>query len=213
MLNCVSLSLSLRRCHSSSAADLGDRWAGRAHAILVAYLPAELLFHLPSPVLSEEDGEGDGSGGRARFLEALSDGQLLCIAYNAALRASTRPWGFVPDSSIHDVLAHAADTTADEKNRRSSSSSAFDGGSGGGGGAAAAQSATTKIGTTYRRFENLRTWAAANKLRYSLNFVRLDAKRVARSENGWMEMLEGAVVRWAEKVVEEKRVEVDEEGG
>lgn len=42
---------------------------------------------------------------RISFLTALSSGQLLCIAYNACVRKSRQPWGFVSKDGIHDILA------------------------------------------------------------------------------------------------------------
>jgi len=36
-------------------------------------------------------------------------------------------------------------------------------------------------------------------------FILFDAKTVARREDGWDTMLEGAVMRWVEEVVNDKR--------
>ena len=70
----------------------------RVHACLAAHLPAILLAHLPSydPAAPET---------ATALLDTLSHGQLLCMAYNAVLRKSQRPWGFIPSSSIHDIIA------------------------------------------------------------------------------------------------------------
>jgi len=63
------------------------------HALLVALLPASLLLHLPT------------SPDRADLLNALSSGQLLCVAYNIGARQSRKPWGYINDESIHDIVA------------------------------------------------------------------------------------------------------------
>jgi hypothetical protein len=100
----------------------------RAHALLVALLPASHLSHLPT------------SPNRPDLLNALSSGQLLCIAYNISVRQSRRPWGYINDDSIHDIVAleHAlstseADGSQAEKGRKS---------------------------WTFRRTDNLRLWGA-----------------------------------------------------
>jgi len=68
---------------------------GRLFSCLVSHLPAELLPHLAPP-----HGE---HGSRLNFLDSLSDGTLLCLAYNTILRQSQRPWGFIPVESIHNL--------------------------------------------------------------------------------------------------------------
>ena len=101
----------------------------RAHALLVALLPASLLSHLPT------------SPDRAKFLNALSSGQLLCVAYNIGVRQSRKPWGYINDDSIHDIVAledalsaaSAVDSSQAEKGRK---------------------------GWTFRRTDNLRLWGA-----------------------------------------------------
>ncbi|WAR62777.1 hypothetical protein PtB15_15B365 [Puccinia triticina] len=69
---------------------------GRLFSCLVSHLPPELLSHLVPP-----HGE---YGSRIGFLDSLSDGTLLCLAYNAVLRKSQRPWGFIPVESIHNLV-------------------------------------------------------------------------------------------------------------
>ncbi len=100
----------------------------RTQALLVALLPATLLPHLPGP----QD--------RAEFLNALSSGQLLCLAYNAGIRQSRKPWGYINADSIHDIIALEAalmksevDGSQEEKGRK---------------------------GWTFRRTDNLRLWGA-----------------------------------------------------
>jgi hypothetical protein len=100
----------------------------RAHALLVALLPASLLPHMPT------------SPDRAELLNALSSGQLLCIAYNIGVRQSRKPWGYINDDSIHDIVAledalsaSGADGSQAEKGRKS---------------------------WTFRRTDNLRLWGA-----------------------------------------------------
>ncbi|EFP87511.1 uncharacterized protein PGTG_13882 [Puccinia graminis f. sp. tritici CRL 75-36-700-3] len=69
---------------------------GRLFSCLVSHLPHELLSHLVPP-----HGE---FGSRIGFLDSLSDGTLLCLAYNTVLRKSQRPWGFIPVESIHNLV-------------------------------------------------------------------------------------------------------------
>lgn len=107
---------------------------GRAHGLLSAFLPVHLLSGL-GPATSRTD-----------FLGSLSSGQLLCVAYNACVRKSKRPWGYVNKDSIHDIIAL-------EKAQAE--------GEGG-------DAARNKKGWTFRRTDNLRLWVGALKLRYML---------------------------------------------
>ncbi|KAF8260485.1 hypothetical protein EI94DRAFT_1811598 [Lactarius quietus] len=178
----------------------------RSHALLVSLLPASLLSHLP------------GSQDRTEFLNALSSGQLLCLAYNTGVRQSRKPWGYINADSIHDIFAledalakSEADGSQEEKGRK---------------------------GWTFRRTDNLRLWGAAVKIRYLLPIVSpalpdvpvlkpnptgdavppspssskfseppvfFDAREVARRDDGWEDMLERILFRWTLAVVEERR--------
>ncbi|KAG6330167.1 hypothetical protein ID866_8921, partial [Astraeus odoratus] len=94
---------------------------GRAHALLYALLPEDLRSTLPAP------------SQKSAFLHALSSGQLLCVAYNTAVRRSRKPWGFISIDSIHDIISLEQSTgDSDEKG---------------------------KTGWTFRRSDNLRLWA------------------------------------------------------
>lgn len=99
----------------------------RAHALLVALLPASLLSHLPN------------SPDRT-FLNALSSGQLLCVAYNIGVRQSRKPWGYINDDSIHDIVAL----------ENALSASTVDG----------SQAEKGRKSWTFRRTDNLRLWGA-----------------------------------------------------
>lgn len=105
-----------------------DGELSRPHALLVALLPAFLLPHLPT------------SPDRVELLNALSSGQLLCIAYNIGVRQSRKPWGYINDDSIHDIVA-LEDALA---------ASAVDG----------SQAEKGRKGWTFRRTDNLRLWGA-----------------------------------------------------
>jgi hypothetical protein len=109
-----------------------DLLVGRAHALLSAFLPATLFPALlpPSP--------------REAFLESLSSGQLLCVAYNTCVRKSKKPWGYISKDGIHDILALEQAAARD---------------SGGGGGDESKAQAEVKKGWTFRRIDNLRIWA------------------------------------------------------
>lgn len=108
-----------------------NNFAARLHALLTTHLPPNLLNHLPP--------YGFKSADREPFLTRLSDGQLLCVGYNAVVRRSRKQWGFIGTTSIHDILA------LEEKER-----------------AAQINGTVSKkpIGWTFRRAENLRLWAA-----------------------------------------------------
>ncbi|KAI0262095.1 hypothetical protein BC834DRAFT_1043661 [Gloeopeniophorella convolvens] len=184
----------------------GDPLA-RTHALLAALLPASLLPKLPP------------SSDRAALLEGLSSGQLLCTAYNTGVRQSRKPWGYISQDSIHDILAL--------ENALAES------------GANGAQAERGRKGWTFRRSDNLRLWGAALKLRYMLPIISpaspdvptlkpnptgvesvptspsatkfpgepifFDARVVARKEDGWEDMLERVLLRWTSAVVEECR--------
>lgn len=66
---------------------------GRLHALLIAFLPPNLL-----PILPVEPTD------RAALLKALSSGQLLCVAYNVGVRRSRKPWGYISKDAIHDIV-------------------------------------------------------------------------------------------------------------
>ncbi|RDX45749.1 hypothetical protein OH76DRAFT_1486063 [Lentinus brumalis] len=92
------------------------------------------------------------SSDHAEILLALSSGQILCNAYNTGVRRSRQPWGYVNRDAIHDIAALEESRAAE--------------GSEGG-----------KRGWTFRRTDNLRLWAAALKLRYSLPIILPSSKR------------------------------------
>jgi hypothetical protein len=212
---------------------------GRAPALLLFFLPSHLQAVLGTlPPTS-----------RTSFLTTLSSGQLLCIAYNACVRKSRQPWGFVSKDGIHDILALEREASRN--------------GTGDEGG---------KKVWTFRRTDNLRLWvgyvmlflaviftscspmfflslSSALKIRYTLPIhipshlsgtpistplgsssspspkmqsftfpsklktdhgrespIVFDARVVARKEEGWEDMLERVLIRWVDKVVEERRV-------
>ncbi|KAF8198375.1 hypothetical protein K438DRAFT_1824288 [Mycena galopus ATCC 62051] len=184
---------------------------GRAHAVLSAFLPPTLLATLNSP------------SQREAFLECLTSGQLLCVAYNTCVRKSKKPWGYISKDGIHDILAleqAAREGGADETKAQ----------------------AEVKKGWTFRRIDNLRLWAGALKIRYLLPIVApvqpgtatpnsntplnspaaapvpqrfnpeqppviFDAKVVARRDPGWDVILENTMLRWVQRVVAERRGE------
>lgn len=66
---------------------------GRSHTLLANFLPSSLLPALGPP------------NSRTEFLLSLSSGQLLCVAYNACVRKSKKPWGFISKDSIHNIIS------------------------------------------------------------------------------------------------------------
>jgi len=192
----------------------------RTHALLVHLLPSNMLRLLPTPYTD-----------RIQLLQALSSGQLLCVAYNAGVRRSRKPWGYINKDAIHDIAA--LEEGADAISAGSTET------------AEAAEK--RKTGWTFRRTDNLRLWAGALKIRYLLPLttppvpssqkksiasdeaetirsaspitptqtkassaeppIVFDGKIIARKDDGWLEMLETVVLRWVSAVAQEKRGE------
>jgi hypothetical protein len=186
-----------------------DSELGRAHNILFTFLPANVLPSLPSATE------------RTKLLDVLSSGQLLCLAFNACVRRSRNPWGFINTLSIHDILSLERD--------------ASDNSSGGKQG----EKDKAQRGWTFRRTDNLRLWVGALKIRYTLPIISsvpivpimppslvgpspassptkirfpknetpilFDALLVAKHDPGWEDMLEKLVLRWVQAVVDERR--------
>ena len=102
--------------------------------MLIHLLPTSLLHLLPQaanltwPLLAD----------------ALSSGQLLCNAYNAGVRRSRKPWGYINGDSIHDVAALEAEAIAKEGNGNDEKP----------------EKKSPKTGWTFRRTDNLRLWGA-----------------------------------------------------
>ncbi|KAG8949037.1 hypothetical protein FRC04_009111 [Tulasnella sp. 424] len=189
----------------------------------LAHLPPQLFEHLP-PYKSSAD--------RESLLIRLSDGQLLCHAYNAIVRRSRKQWGFIGAASVHDIISlEAKQKEVDAKK---------------------------VIGWTFRRMENLRLWAAALKLRHLVALAPpshsppmrpsaplsllpsqptspvkpsmqstiaphvvpvtisrvlnsmgppapFDAKLIAKREEGWDKMLQVSLLRWVDAILKETR--------
>ncbi|KAI0370675.1 hypothetical protein BV20DRAFT_1018332 [Pilatotrama ljubarskyi] len=127
-------------------------WAKRSTFVGDDYSRLLALFtaFLPSELLQLLPMD---SSDRTGVLRALSSGQLLCTAYNTGVRKSRKPWGYVSKDAIHDIAALELAQAAE-------------------GGTEAG-----KRGWTFRRTDNLRLWAAALKLRYSVPIVLPNSKR------------------------------------
>ncbi|KAE8226629.1 hypothetical protein CF319_g801 [Tilletia indica] len=84
-------------------------WSGRVSGglkqrLLILFdeiLTSDLRLHLRS--------KGSDS---ASILSTLADGHLLCLAYNAALRRSRRPWGFIREEDIHALVGNTVPAEA-----------------------------------------------------------------------------------------------------
>ncbi|KAI5474972.1 hypothetical protein MNV49_002156 [Pseudohyphozyma bogoriensis] len=151
--------------------------AARAHAIIASHLPSAILSRLVAPETSV-----------AGFWDSLSDGFLLSHAYNLVLRASSRPFGFIPEKGIHDLSVTKE----------------------GGVGATFRRVENLGVWAAALKFRYLlaldppRPSATTSSTSEAEAF---SAKAIARKEEGWKERLEFAVLAWAEKVVAEKREE------
>ena len=172
--------------------------------MLVAQLPASLLQYLVAP-LDKPDSSNTA------FLECLSDGQLLCLAFNSAIAQSSRRWAFIPTEQIHDLISLTAQQPTSRtslESRRAPSELSESGDS-------------ARIGLTFRRLENLRLFLAALRLRYGVSLlpshqrekgtskdagaeaVEVDLKVVSRKDPGWEAMMERIVFSWTRAVVNE----------
>ncbi|EJD38347.1 hypothetical protein AURDEDRAFT_139582 [Auricularia subglabra TFB-10046 SS5] len=156
----------------------GDDFDERAHALLANLLPATLLPLLPL------------DGNRSELLAALSSGQLLCTAYNVAVRKSKKPWGYIDPDAIHDIANEAAEK---EKKvwtfRRIENLRLF--------------AAALKL-----RYLVPLVSPGQNAPPGPEPPIVFDARVVGKLEPGWEEVLERTVRRWVDAVVAEKRAEL-----
>ena len=129
---------------------------GRLYSFIAAHLPPELLSFLPTAPPSPQDPfissptptSGIDDGFRERLLTVLSDGQILCTAYNLAVRRSRNPWGYIHLENVHDLL----DVSKEPENEQLELDMSL--------GSSQRTNAKAKSGWTFRRTENLRYWAA-----------------------------------------------------
>jgi len=196
-------------------------------AVLHHLLPPELSQHLPPADLPPD---------REALLLALSSGQLLCVAYNVGIRRSKKPWGYINKTAIHDIAAleaenrtKAAQEQASGKKRtwtfrRTENLRLW----------AACVPAAPQLSTTHhitRSALKLRymlplisssqlngTSSQTNTPLPSPSVATIafhqvapptlfDAPTVAKREEHWEDMLEAALFKWVEAVVNEKRAE------
>ncbi|KAJ3825702.1 hypothetical protein F5880DRAFT_1550482 [Lentinula raphanica] len=122
-----------------------DNDLDRAHSLLLSLLPPHLHHALLPPSSSPPS---SSPSAHASFLQSLSSGQLLCIAYNAGVRKSKKPWGYINKEGIHDILALQSQNQNQGQGTQG-----------------------TQTGWTFRRSDNLRLWVGALKLRYMLPIV------------------------------------------
>ncbi|SCV67764.1 BQ2448_5375 [Microbotryum intermedium] len=175
-----------------------DHVLERFYDILETYLDAEVLkdFHKSSESTSpSSSGAEDQSQWRSTFLDVLSNGYLLLLAFNSIVRASDQPFGFVSPPSIH---AFPSDTYAATDQRVSMDASGEN-----------KNASTRKLGDLYRRTENLQHWIGAIKFRYllDLNKTGLDAKLIAKKGEGWEVQLKKGLREWVEAILRESRIE------
>ncbi len=122
----------------------------RLLSFLIYHLPSELLSFLPYPPTPPSSPIASPSSAqktfRSKLLDILSDGQIICTAYNGAVRKSKKPWGFIQLETVHDLLGLTEDSGADEEKDLMTLGSHL--------------SNKGKVSWTFRRTENLRYWAA-----------------------------------------------------
>ncbi|KAI0314573.1 hypothetical protein OF83DRAFT_1165174 [Amylostereum chailletii] len=192
-------------------ASFKDDLQSRTRALLSSLLPPTLLPLLPP------------AGDREQLLQVLSSGQLLCVAYNTGVRRSRKPWGYISKDGIHDIVALEAARAAGEHADMGQKAWTFrrtdnlrlwaaalkirymlpivvpaapvtdllppSGGEHGHGHAHAHAPSTVKFPHDERP-------------------IHFDARVVARRDEGWEEMLEGALERWVRAVVDERRGDI-----
>jgi hypothetical protein len=71
---------------------------------------------------------------------SLSSGQLLCAAYNAGVRKSKKPWGYINKTAIRDIAALELEDSNTQEGE--------------------GEKEKRQKAWTFRRTENLRLWAA-----------------------------------------------------
>ncbi|CED85135.1 hypothetical protein [Phaffia rhodozyma] len=175
----------------------------RLHSLLSYHLPPYLATYIPPLTSPLPD-----------FLNDLTDGQLLCYAHNFAVRRSRKPWGFIPDNEIHDVIGERErnqlepfliDTVAIERSGGTISRRQSDG------------LVKHRKEYLFRRVQNMGNFAAAIKLRYLVPLIQsnavnptpesifFDHQMVAKRAPGWEQMLEKAIHSWIDRITEEER--------
>ncbi|EMD35736.1 hypothetical protein CERSUDRAFT_156446 [Gelatoporia subvermispora B] len=189
---------------------------GRLRALLAASLPSHLQALLPP---APPDG--------AALLKVLSAGQMLCVAYNTGVRRSRKPWGYVSKDAIHDIVAlelQSSEDSTSEKNKRGwtfrrtdnlrlwaaalklrylipiTSPSSLE---------PIKRSRTPTPGDTPTGTPSISP--SPSTIRFPgvtmEDSITFDAPLVARLDNGWEDMLESAVLKWVDAVVDERRGE------
>ncbi|KAG8698296.1 hypothetical protein FRC09_007306 [Ceratobasidium sp. 395] len=173
----------------------GSDLIARTNALLRYFLPPPLVSLLPE------------SPTRESLLSCLSDGQMLCVAYNAAVRKSKKAWGFINAQSIHDTAA----ATSEEKTagsltfRRKENLGLW---------AAALKlryvidivPAGSKTSHPTRHFHQAPAPAAPETGAEDVAASNLFSPiLIAKHEHGWEDMLERAIWEWVNAVVTETK--------
>ncbi len=124
----------------------------------------------------------DTSGDLDALLALVSDGFLLCQAFNEVVRRSAKPWGYISSREMHDLEAEEAALLHKEAQRlrqaqqgeaptfqtRSARANDIIESENGGVGEIGKATQSSRPGWTFRRTENLRVWAAALRLRHGI---------------------------------------------
>ncbi|KAG9118457.1 hypothetical protein FRC07_007025 [Ceratobasidium sp. 392] len=174
----------------AGAEPFGSDLIARTNALLRYFLPPTLVSLLPT------------SPTRDTLLSCLSDGQMLCVAYNSAVRKSKKAWGFINTQSIHDTAA----ATSEEKTagsftfRRKENLGLW---------AAALKlryvidivpAGPKTSNTTTRHFHQAPAPEAE-----SVGANEFSPIVIAKHEHGWEDMLERAIWEWVNAVVTETK--------
>ncbi|CAE7057597.1 unnamed protein product [Rhizoctonia solani] len=170
----------------------GSDLIARTNSLLRYLLPLHLVTCLPiAPT-------------RDTLLEALSDGHLLCVAYNAGVRKSKKAWGFINAESIHETaLATSEEQAAGSWTfRRKENLGLW----------AAALKLRYVIdivpvdhSTVPTRHFHQAPLAETSHLQYAPN--QFSPSVVAKHGLGWQDMLERAMWEWVNAVVTERKLQ------
>lgn len=143
------------------------------------------------------------------LLLILADGYVLCRVFNLSVARSKYAWGFIQEQQIQLCEPNTSVALLLSSNSDADVSVSSD------------ISRGEHRGWTFRRAENLRVWAAALRLRYSIqsssaaihgskvhpknnvDVIEFDPSIVARKQQGWQEMLLQLITIWVNAVASE----------
>ncbi|KAK0567972.1 hypothetical protein OC861_002423 [Tilletia horrida] len=159
-------------------------------------LPADLRQHLQTRRLDTSEA----------LLQVLADGHLLCLAYNAALRRSRRPWGFIREDDIHALVGNTSAPEAAKwtfrkidnlRNWGAALRLRY--------GLAADEMVPVDLDRDWNEQLAASSVAPNDEAKKS---IRFEPRLVARREDGWQLSLAALVGRWLKAVGDEEMLKI-----